>query len=133
MNFELTAQNSQNSYFNEFLSWQVYHVWAKKVQRSYVSWHWRVMQNLNKNWIVVWSRILNFIGLFYLKGKLLEPKKMDCSLDVHIVTLKSHEKFGQNWIVVSNQPPHSSPPSTTPQKMMNFFPVCKKGQIFKLF
>ena len=133
MNFELTAQNSQNSYFNEFLSWQVYHVWAKKVQRSYVSWHWRVMQNLNKNWIVVWSRILSFIGLFYLKGKLLEPKKMDCSLDVHIVTLKSHEKFGQNWTVVSNQPPHPSPPPTTQKKMVNFFPVCKKGQIFKLF
>ena len=26
---------------------------VKKVQRSYVSWHWRVIQNLNKNWFVV--------------------------------------------------------------------------------
>ena len=25
---------------------------AKKVQRSCVSWHWRLMQNLNKNWSV---------------------------------------------------------------------------------
>ena len=25
----------------------------KKVQRSYLSWHWRVMQNLKKNWLVV--------------------------------------------------------------------------------
>ena len=27
----------------------------KKVQRSYLSWHWRVMQNLKKNWLVVWK------------------------------------------------------------------------------
>ena len=25
----------------------------KKVQRSYVSWHWRMMQNLKRNWHVV--------------------------------------------------------------------------------
>ena len=30
-------------------------VWAKKVQRSYLSWHRRVMQNLMKNWLVVWK------------------------------------------------------------------------------
>ena len=27
----------------------------KKVQRSYLSWHWRFMQNLRKNWLVVWK------------------------------------------------------------------------------
>ena len=27
----------------------------KKVQRSYLSWHWRFMQNLRKNWRVVWK------------------------------------------------------------------------------
>ena len=32
-----------------FLS-KVYEVWAKKIQRSYLSWHWTVMQNLNKPW-----------------------------------------------------------------------------------
>ena len=26
---------------------------AKKVQKSYLSWHWRVMQSLKKNWLVV--------------------------------------------------------------------------------
>ena len=31
------------------------YVLAEKVQRSYVSSHWRVMQNLNKNWFVVWK------------------------------------------------------------------------------
>ena len=27
----------------------------KKVQWSYISWHWRVVQNLKKNWLVVWK------------------------------------------------------------------------------
>ena len=26
-----------------------------KSQRSYLSWHWRVMQNLKKDWFVVWK------------------------------------------------------------------------------
>ena len=32
---------------------KVYNVWAKKVQRSYVWWHWRLMQNLKENWLVL--------------------------------------------------------------------------------
>ena len=32
-----------------FLS-KVYEVWAKKIQSSYLAWHWTVMQNLNKPW-----------------------------------------------------------------------------------
>ena len=46
----------------------------------------------NEEWCKIWSKISNFIGLFHLKGKLLEPKLL---LDVHVLTLKGHEKFGQ--------------------------------------
>ena len=35
--------------------WAKYNVWAKKVPRSYLSWHWRVIQSLKKNWIAVWK------------------------------------------------------------------------------
>ena len=34
---------------------KVYNVWAKKVQRNYISWHLSVIQNLKKNWLVVWK------------------------------------------------------------------------------
>ena len=34
---------------------KVYNVWPKKVQRSFISRHWRVMQNLKKNRLVVWK------------------------------------------------------------------------------
>ena len=42
-------------HFNGLLLSKVYIIWAKKVQRSYLSWHWRVMQNLKKNWLVAWK------------------------------------------------------------------------------
>ena len=34
---------------------KVYDVWPKKVQRSCNSWHWGIMQNLKKKWLVVWK------------------------------------------------------------------------------
>ena len=40
---------------NGLLLTNVHNVWAKEVQKSYLSWHWRVMQNLKKNWLVVWK------------------------------------------------------------------------------
>ena len=55
VNFGLSTWNFQNFYFDWFLLCKVYNVWAKKVQRSYVSWHWKAMQNLKKNWLVVWK------------------------------------------------------------------------------
>ena len=31
----------------------VENVWAENLQRSYVSWQWRMMQNFKRNWLVV--------------------------------------------------------------------------------
>ena len=45
----------KNVHFNKLLSNKVYNVWPKKVPRSYVSWYWRVIQNLKKNWLVIWK------------------------------------------------------------------------------
>ena len=41
-----------NFSFNGLLMRKVYIVGAKKVQRSYLSWHWTIMQNLKRNWLV---------------------------------------------------------------------------------
>ena len=51
--FRLLKQISPNLYFDRFFLIKVYKISAKKVQRSYVSWPWRVVQNLKKNWFVV--------------------------------------------------------------------------------
>ena len=42
-----------NLHFSGLLLTIVYNVWAKKVQISYVWWHWRLMQNLKENWRVL--------------------------------------------------------------------------------
>ena len=46
-------ESLKNFPFNGLLLSKVYIVWSKKVQRSYLSWHWRVIQNLERNQLVV--------------------------------------------------------------------------------
>ena len=46
-------ENLKNLHINGLLLTKVYNVWAKKVQRSRVWWHWILMQNLKENWMVV--------------------------------------------------------------------------------
>ena len=49
------TQKSQNLHFNRLLLTKVHNAWAKKLQRSYVSCNWRVMQYSKKIWLVVWK------------------------------------------------------------------------------
>ena len=44
-------KSSKNCHFNGLLLSKVYIVWAKKVQRSYLSWNWMGIQNLE------WDRV----------------------------------------------------------------------------
>ena len=46
--FTQALEYPKNVHFNGLLLSKVYIVWAKNVQRIYLSWHWRVIQNLNK-------------------------------------------------------------------------------------
>ena len=45
-------ENLKNLHFNGLLLTKVYNVWAKKVQRSYVWLHSRLIQGLKENWLV---------------------------------------------------------------------------------
>ena len=75
-------------HFDELLLWKSYKVLVKKVQKSYLSWHWRVMQSLKKNWLVVsnvtwgiWCIFTKplkslFIGLFLSKVYKVQTKKV---------------------------------------------------------
>ena len=42
--FDLSTCKSPNLHFHLLLLCKVFNVWPRKVQRSYLSWHWRVMQ-----------------------------------------------------------------------------------------
>ena len=50
---DCSGEISPNLNFDRFLLLKVYEISAKKVQKSYVSWYWRVVQNLNKNQFLV--------------------------------------------------------------------------------
>ena len=45
----------QNMHFHLLLLCRVFNVWRNKVHRSCLSQHWMMMQNLKKNWLVVWK------------------------------------------------------------------------------
>ena len=59
-------------HFNELLSKKVYIVGAKKVQRSYLSWNWRGIQNLERNPLVV-SKLAN--GIWQILTRAVESLK----------------------------------------------------------
>ena len=46
-------EDLKNLHFNGLLLTRVYNAWAKKVQRSYVWCHQRLMQNLKGNWLAL--------------------------------------------------------------------------------
>ena len=43
----------KNLQFNGLRLTKVYNFWAKKLQKSYVWWHWRLIQNLKVKWLVL--------------------------------------------------------------------------------
>ena len=44
-----------------FLS-KAYTISTRNFQRNYVSWHWRVLQSLNENWLVGWKMTRNLVN-----------------------------------------------------------------------
>ena len=59
VNFHPTTQKSKNFTPMGYLC-PKYEVWAKKIQRSYLSWHWTMMQNLRNLtlWFQKWHEEL---------------------------------------------------------------------------
>ena len=51
-------------HFDWSILWKVYNVWPKKVQRSYISCHWRVCKVWKNNWFVVWKTIWGVWQIF---------------------------------------------------------------------
>ena len=63
-------ESLKNLRFHWLLVTKVYNVWAKTVQRSYLSWHCRVMQNVKKKldlWFEKWHEKFGKFSLEHLK------------------------------------------------------------------
>ena len=111
--FHCSHEISPNLYFDRLLLLKVYKISAKKVQRSYASWHWKVIQNLKKNrfvvskmiriwWILIWAlrslKYLHFDWSLLCKVYNLWPKKVQRSyLSWHWSVMKN---LKQNWLLL---------------------------------
>ena len=116
----MSSQKYENLHFDWLFLFKAYKVLDEKVQKSYVSWHWRVVQSLKKIWLLVtkitweiwWILMrtltnLKFCTLMYYFSRnciIFDPKKVRRS---SVITLKNdakfeqeltwREKFGQFW------------------------------------
>ena len=53
VNFHASSRKSKNLLFDRMLLTKAYKDLDEQIQKSYVSWQWRVMQSLRKNWLLV--------------------------------------------------------------------------------
>ena len=67
VNFHWSTQKSENLYFDGFFMPKAHNVFARKFQRNYVSWNWRVMQNLKENWLLAW-KMTRQIWLIFMRA-----------------------------------------------------------------
>ena len=137
VNFDLGTQDSRNSHFDWFLLCKVYNVWPKKVQKSYLSWNWHVMQKLKKNWSVVWKMTRRIWQIFNgalddLKiGPWWEPliqsricMSLKFTVDSCVMTIKNDAKFEKLELTCRFK--------TDMKNLTNFDPSTKKSQKFSL-
>ena len=71
-------------------------LWPKTVQRSYLSWQWRVMQNLKKNWLVVWKMTW---GNWQIFNTALESLKVGTFMVSFCPKLKMYEITIYRWVM----------------------------------
>ena len=64
MKFYVSCRKSKVLHVDEFLLSRSYKVSAPKVQNSYLSWNWRMIQSLKKNWLVVLNMTLGIRWIF---------------------------------------------------------------------
>ena len=91
VNFNVSSGKSESLHFDVLLFSIAYKVPAKKVQKNYLSWHWKKIQTLKKNWLFIWKmtwgiwwtltwaveslKICTLMGYFCRKYVMFEQKK----------------------------------------------------------
>ena len=109
-NLTRALKSMKNLHFHLFLVCKVFNVWPKKVQRSYISWHWGLMQNLKKNWLMVWKwheesgkfslehLIVSKLGLWL--DHLIQSRKnisLRFTVEFCVITMKNDAKFEEEF------------------------------------
>ena len=82
-----TLERLKNFHFNTLLLGKLFIVWAKKVQRSYLSWHWGMIQTLERNRLVV-SKLHEQFDKFWP-----EHLKVSKTFLLRVMAMKNDAKF----------------------------------------
>ena len=136
-NFHQNTGKSKNWNFDGVLLSKVENVWAENWQGSFVSWQWKMKQNLKRNWLVsskltwgIWQILtralqnlknLHFNGLTLTKVYIVSAKKVQRSY----VWLHSRliQSLKENWLVL---------PKIDMRNLANFHQSTWKSQKFAL-
>ena len=93
VNFVPSTQKYQKFLLRYVLSGNL---WPKKVQRSYLSWHWRVMQNLKENWLLLSKMTW---GIWEIFTRALESLEIGTLIGFFCPNLKRHELKIYWWVM----------------------------------
>ena len=114
VNFHASSRKSENLHFDWILLFKTYKDLDQKVLKSYVSWHWRVVQSLKKYWLLlskmtwgIWwilmqvaaslkiCTLMCYFCLWHIKFHLKKYKRIiSNSTEKNIQTLK------KNWLFI---------------------------------
>ena len=118
VNFNAISDKSDNLLFDILILSIAYKVWAKKVKKIYVSWHWRVIQALKKNslfvrkvtWEIWWIltqavenlKIWTCMGYFFQKYVMFGLKKCKRVVSWKMTSgfqndIRNFVNFHSNW------------------------------------
>ena len=78
VNFNARIGKSETLHFDVLLLSIAYKISAEKIHQSYLSWHWRVIQTLKKNWLSVWKMTR---GIWWILTRVVESLKICTFMD----------------------------------------------------
>ena len=97
--FDPNNQKSQKFAISLFLLSKIFNVWPKKAQRSYLSGHWRVMQNWKKTdlWFGKWQKYGKF-SPEHLKVSKFNQRRKSMSLKIYReAKCHDNEEWCKTW------------------------------------
>ena len=108
-------ENLKNLHFNGLPLAKVYDVSVKKVRRSYVWWHWILMQNLKENglslskmtWGIweIFTRALESLEIWTWWDSFIQSREcmsLKFTGELFVMTMKKNmQNWKRNWLVIS--------------------------------
>ena len=98
VNFHASSRNSENLHIDWLLLSKAYKDLDERVQKSCVSWHWRVTQTLKKNWLLI-PKMTGGFGEFNASSEKSENLHFDVLLlsRAYNVSAKKVQKNYPSW------------------------------------